>query len=49
MCSNLDKLEEMQGVRGLELLSRKRVVLSQVFATKPETIIIHLFQGIGQN
>lgn len=35
--------------RGLEMLSEKRVVLFQAFATKPEAIIICLFQGVVQN
>lgn len=34
---------------GLEMLSGKRVVLFQAFATKPEVIITHLFEDIFQN
>jgi len=43
MHSNLEKLGEMQGVGGLELLRRQRVVLFQVLATKSEVRIIQLF------
>lgn len=45
----LTSLGRCRLLRGLEMLSGKRVVLFQVFATRPEVVITHLFQGIVQN
>lgn len=53
VCSNLDKPGENCGrsrvPKGLKMPSGKKVVLFQVFATRPEVVTTHFFQGIVEN